>query len=61
VCEECGNHALLYKVNGSLVCESCRNSWIKNSKILLLFHSFFNFIDDKISERFINKLFFFII
>jgi CBS domain-containing protein len=26
VCEECGNHDILYKVNGTLVCESCKNS-----------------------------------
>lgn len=24
-CEECGNHNLLYRFNGMLVCESCRN------------------------------------
>lgn len=26
ICEECGNQDLLYRVNGSLICESCRNS-----------------------------------
>jgi CBS domain-containing protein len=26
VCEECGNHDILYKVNGMLVCESCKDS-----------------------------------
>jgi len=26
VCEECGNHDILYKFNGMLVCESCKNS-----------------------------------
>ena len=26
VCEECGNHDILYRVNGSLICESCKNS-----------------------------------
>lgn len=25
VCEECGNHDLLYRFNGMLICESCRN------------------------------------
>lgn len=24
VCEECGNHDLLYKINGMLICESCK-------------------------------------
>lgn len=26
VCEECGNSELLFKVNGALICESCKNS-----------------------------------
>jgi signal-transduction protein with cAMP-binding, CBS, and nucleotidyltransferase domain len=26
ICEECGNHDTLYRVNGALVCESCRDS-----------------------------------
>ncbi len=26
VCEECGNQDILYKFNGMLVCESCKNS-----------------------------------
>jgi len=26
VCEECGNHDILYRVNGALICESCKNS-----------------------------------
>ena len=26
ICEECGNHDVLYKVNGMLICESCKNS-----------------------------------
>jgi CBS domain-containing protein len=26
VCEECGNHDVLYKVNGALICESCKGS-----------------------------------
>jgi CBS domain-containing protein len=26
ICEECGNHDILYRYNGMLVCESCRNS-----------------------------------
>ena len=26
ICEECGNRDLLYRVNGMLVCESCKNS-----------------------------------
>jgi CBS domain-containing protein len=26
VCEECGNHDILYKFNGMLVCESCKGS-----------------------------------
>lgn len=26
ICEECGNHDVLYRVNGALVCESCRGS-----------------------------------
>jgi CBS domain-containing protein len=26
ICEECGNHGILYKVNGMLICESCRDS-----------------------------------
>ena len=26
ICEECGNHDLLYRVNGALVCESCKGS-----------------------------------
>lgn len=26
VCEECGNYGVLYRVNGSLMCESCKNS-----------------------------------
>lgn len=25
ICEECGNHDILYKFNGMLVCESCKN------------------------------------
>jgi len=25
-CEECGNHDVLYKFNGMLLCESCKNS-----------------------------------
>lgn len=25
-CEECGNHHLLYRFNGMLLCDSCRNS-----------------------------------
>lgn len=26
ICEECGNHDILYKVNGMLICESCKGS-----------------------------------
>jgi len=26
ICEECGNHDVLYKVNGMSICESCKNS-----------------------------------
>jgi len=26
ICEECGNHDVLYKVNGMPICESCKNS-----------------------------------
>jgi len=26
ICEECGNHDLLYRFNGRLICESCRDS-----------------------------------
>lgn len=26
ICEECGNQDILYMYNGSLICESCRNS-----------------------------------
>lgn len=26
ICEECGNHDILHRVNGMLVCESCRGS-----------------------------------
>lgn len=26
ICEECGNQDVLYKVNGALICESCKNS-----------------------------------
>ena len=26
ICEECGNHDILYKANGMLICESCKNS-----------------------------------
>ena len=26
ICEECGNQDILYKVNGMLICESCKNS-----------------------------------
>jgi CBS domain-containing protein len=26
VCEECGNHDILTKINGALVCQSCRDS-----------------------------------
>lgn len=26
ICEECGNHDILYRVNGMLVCESCKGS-----------------------------------
>jgi len=26
LCEECGNNEFLFKVNGMLICESCRNS-----------------------------------
>jgi CBS domain-containing protein len=26
VCEECGNHDVLYKFNGALMCEGCKNS-----------------------------------
>jgi len=26
LCEECGNHGFLYRVHGSFVCESCRDS-----------------------------------
>jgi CBS domain-containing protein len=25
ICEECGNHGLLYRINGQLICESCRD------------------------------------
>ncbi len=28
ICEECGNHDTLYRVNGMLICESCKNSAI---------------------------------
>jgi CBS domain-containing protein len=26
ICEECGNKEFLYKINGALICESCKNS-----------------------------------
>ena len=26
ICEECGNHDLLYRINGMLICENCKNS-----------------------------------
>lgn len=26
ICEECGNHDILYRVKGMLICESCKNS-----------------------------------
>ena len=26
ICEECGNHDVLYKVNGMSICESCKNA-----------------------------------
>jgi CBS domain-containing protein len=26
ICEECGNRDFLYKINGALICESCKNS-----------------------------------
>lgn len=26
ICEECGNQDILYKANGMLICESCKNS-----------------------------------
>jgi CBS domain-containing protein len=26
ICSECGNQEVLYKVNGALICESCKNS-----------------------------------
>jgi len=26
ICEECGNQDILFKINGSLICESCMNS-----------------------------------
>jgi len=26
ICEECGNHDILYKVNGMSICESCKDS-----------------------------------